>query len=228
MNEYYICFMKQFIFFFFIAVPYFSQSLPKGFVYLNKVDPSIQLDLRYITDNNFIGNPIDGYQKHVVITTLPTAKALLKVQTELLKDSLSLKIFDAYRPQQAVDQFIKWAKKLNDTLKKSQFYPNVKKSELFKKGYIATKSSHTRGSTVDVTIVDLKKGKALDMGSSFDFFGEISHPFSPKINALQKKNRMMLRAVMVKYNFTPYNKEWWHFTLKGEIFTDTYFNFLVE
>lgn len=220
--------MRQFIFFFFAAVHCFSQSLPKEFVYLNKIDPSIQIDLRYITDNNFIGSPIDGYQKKVIITTLPTAEALHKIQTELLKDSLSLKIFDAYRPQQAVDHFMKWAKKPNDTLKKSQFYPNVKKSALFKKGYIAKKSSHTRGSTVDVTIVDLKKGEALDMGSSFDFFGKISHPFSTKINTMQKKNRMTLRAIMVKYNFKPYDQEWWHFTLKGEIFPNTYYNFFVE
>lgn len=220
--------MKQVIFFFVLSINCFTQHLPKGFVYLNEIDASIQSDLRYITNNNFIGKPIDGYHNNVVIITLPTAKALHKIQTELLKDSLSLKVFDAYRPQQAVDHFVRWAKDLNDTIKKSKYYPDVKKSELFEKGYIASKSGHTRGSTVDLTIVNLKTGKELDMGSPFDFFGEISHPFSSKINTTQKKNRMLLRNIMLKYHFKPYDQEWWHFTLKNEVFPDTYFNFPIE
>jgi D-alanyl-D-alanine dipeptidase len=205
-----------------------AQQLPEGFVYLHNINNSIQSELRYITNNNFIGQPIDGYKKNVVIVSKPTAKALHKIQQHLLKDSLSLKIFDTYRPQQAVDHFVKWAKNLNDTIMKTQYYPEVKKSQLFKKGYIASKSGHTRGSTVDLTIVDLKTGKELDMGSSYDFFGAISHPFSNNINNLQKKNRMLLRKVMLSHNFKPYENEWWHFTLKNEPFPNTYFNFPVE
>ena len=216
--------MKVLTFFFILLVSckVSAQQLPEGFVYLNTIDDSIQLELRYITSNNFIGKPIDGYKNNIAIVSIPTAKALHEIQTQLLKDS------DAYRPQQAVNHFVKWAKDLNDTIVKAQYYPDVKKSELFKKGFIASKSGHTRGSTVDLTIVNLKTGKELDMGSAFDFFGAISHPFSNNINNLQKKNRMLLRKVMLSYNFKPYENEWWHFTLKNEPFPDTYFNFPVE
>ena len=216
------------IFIVFFSIQITAQKLPKGFVYLNNIDKSIQSELRYITNNNFIGKPIDGYKENVIIVSLPTAKALHKIQAELLKDSLSLKIFDAYRPQQAVDHFVRWAKQLNDTLMKRQYYPNIKKSALFKKGYIASKSGHTRGSTVDLTIVDLKTGAALDMGSAYDFFGDISHPFSIKINNQQKKNRMLLREIMLNHNFKPYKNEWWHFTLRNEPFPNTYFNFPIK
>lgn len=222
--------MKVLVFFFslFFSIHFFAQQLPKGFVYLNNIDKTIQSELRYITNNNFIGKPIDGYKENVVIVSLPTAIALHKIQTQLLKDSLSLKIFDAYRPQQAVDHFARWAKQLNDNLMKKQYYPDVKKSQLFNKGYIASKSGHTRGSTVDLTIVDLKTGKALDMGSNYDFFGAISHPFSKKINKQQQKNRMLLREIMLNHNFKPYENEWWHFTLKNEPFPNTYFDFPIK
>lgn len=206
----------------------FSQQLPKGFVYLRNIDKTIQSELRYFTNNNFIGKPIEGYKKNTIVVTLTTAKTLKKIQTELLKDSLSLKIFDAYRPQQAVNHFVRWAKQLNDTLMKREYYPNIKKSELFNEGYIASKSGHTRGSSVDLTIVNLKTGAALDMGSTYDFFGAISHPFSNKINAKQKENRMLLRNIMLKHNFRPYENEWWHFTLNKEPFPSTYFNFSIE
>lgn len=184
--------------------------------------------MRYFTNNNFIGKPIEGYKKNTIVVTLTTAKTLKKIQTELLKDSLSLKIFDAYRPQQAVDHFVRWAKQLNDTLMKREYYPNIKKSELFNEGYIASKSGHTRGSTVDLTIVNLKTGASLDMGSTYDFFGAISHPFSNKINAKQKENRMLLRNIMLNHNFRPYENEWWHFTLNNEPFPNTYFNFSIK
>lgn len=205
-----------------------SQNLPKGFVHLNDVAPTIQSDLKYCGHHNFIGLPVNGYEENVVITSTPTATALKKVQDSLLKKGLSLKIFDAYRPQQAVDYFVRWAKVLNDTLQKKEFYPDVPKSQLFNLGFIASKSGHTRGSTVDLTIVDLKTGKDLDMGSSYDFFGKISHPFYKNVSKEQQQNRMLLRNIMLANGFRPYENEWWHFTLKNEPFPNTYFNFPVK
>lgn len=205
-----------------------TQSLPKGFVYLSNIDASIQKELRYFTNNNFIGQPIDGYYKDVVIVSEETARALQKAQQHFLKDSLSLKIFDAYRPQQAVDHFVKWAKDLKDTLRKQDYYPSVPKSELFAQGYIASKSGHTRGSTVDLTLVNLKTNQEVDMGSTYDFFGKVSRPYNKVITEIQQKNRMLLRTVMLKNGFQPYENEWWHFTLKKEPFPKTYFNFPIE
>lgn len=211
-----------------ILVSFSCSKLPEGFVYVQDIEPTIQTELRYLSNNNFIGKPIDGYHKEVVIISAPAAKALANVQKELLKKDLSLKIFDAYRPQQAVDHFVRWAKVLNDTLMKAQYYPDVEKKDLFKKGFIAAKSGHTRGSTVDLTIVDLKTGKELDMGSPFDFFGVESHPFYDGITEVQKKNRLYLRKVMLANGFKPYENEWWHFTLENEPYPETYFNFPIE
>jgi len=222
--------MKTYLLFLFFSTSLLvsSQELPEGFVYLSDIESSIKSELRYLTSNNFIGKPINGYYKNCVILTKETANALKKVQKELLKENLSLKIFDAYRPQKAVDHFVEWAKVLNDTVMKSQYYPEVEKSELFKLGFIASKSGHTRGSTVDLTIVNRISGKELDMGSPYDFFGKESHPFFEKINKKQKDNRLLLRNLMLKHNFKPYNNEWWHFTLRNEPFSKTYFNFPVE
>ncbi len=205
-----------------------AQKLPNGFVYLSDVDASIQKELRYLSTNNFIGKPIDGYINNCVIVSKETAIALKKVQAVLAAKGLSLKIFDAYRPQQAVDHFVKWAKVLNDTLMKQQYYPRIPKSQLFNLGYIASKSGHTRGSTADLTIVNLKTGKELDMGSPYDFFGVESHPFYDKLTKKQKENRMLLRKVMLNNGFKPYDNEWWHFTLQNEPFPKTYFNFPIE
>ncbi|MCL7763315.1 M15 family metallopeptidase [Polaribacter sp. Z014] len=216
------------IFIFLISFYSFGQKLPDGFVYLSDLDKSIQLELRYFSNNNFIGKPIDGYHKNCIIVTKASANALIKVQQSLRKKGLSLKIFDAYRPQQAVNHFVRWAKVLEDTLMKSVYYPDVPKSQLFKRGYIASKSGHSRGSTVDLTIVNTKTGKELDMGSSFDYFGNKSHYLSKIITPEQQKNRMLLRNIMAKYNFRPYNNEWWHFTLRHEPFPTTYFNFPIE
>lgn len=206
----------------------FAQELPKGFVYLGDVDASIQKELRYLSNNNFIGSKIDGYKNNCVIITEQAAHQLKKVQTELLKKGLSLKVFDAYRPQEAVNHFVKWAKVLSDTLMKQEYYPKVQKSQLFNQGYIASKSGHTRGSTVDLTIVDAKTGKELDMGSPYDFFGVQSHPHHSNLSKEQKENRMLLRKMMLENNFKPYENEWWHFTLRNEPFRNTYFNFPVE
>ncbi len=205
-----------------------GQGLPDGFVYLSDIDKTIELELRYFSNNNFIGKPIEGYHKNCLIITKQAAEALKKIQKELLKKEFSLKIFDAYRPQQAVNHFVKWAKVLNDTLMKKEYYPDVLKSELFKLGYIASKSGHTRGSTVDLTIVNLKTKKELDMGSPYDFFGIQSHPYHKKITTTQKRNRFFLRKIMQKNGFRPYENEWWHFTLKNEPFPKTYFNFPIE
>ena len=222
--------MKSFIIFFTVLISsqISSQTLPKGFSYVSEIDVTIKKELRYGTSNNFIGKPIDGYLKDSLIISTPAAKALKEIQTKLMLSGLSLKIFDAYRPQQAVDYFVRWAKVMNDTLMKQLYYPDVQKSELFTLGFIASKSGHTRGSTVDLSIVDVKTNKEVDMGSSYDFFGEKSHPFYKKITEAQMKNRMLLRTIMIKNGFIPYDNEWWHFTLKDEPYPTTYFNFLIE
>ena len=216
--------------FLFVSISYSvtCQNLPKGFVYLSTIDNSIRKELRYFTNNNFIGKPIKGYKKNILIVSERAAKALKKIQKELLKDSMSLKVFDAYRPQQAVDHFVEWAKDLNDTLMKKIFYPKVPKKKLFELGFIAEKSGHTRGSSVDLTIIDLKTNEELDMGSIYDFFGIESHPCSKKININQQNNRLFLRTIMLQNNFSPYENEWWHFTLKNEPFSQRYFNFPIR
>ncbi|WP_299671718.1 M15 family metallopeptidase [uncultured Polaribacter sp.] len=214
-----------FIFSFFISI---EAQLPKGFVYLENVDSSIKVELRYFSNNNFIGKPIEGYQSNCLILTEETAKSLKNIQQTLQKKGLSLKIFDAYRPQQAVNHFVKWAKVLGDTLMKKEYYPKVPKSELFSRGYIASKSGHSRGSTVDLTIINLNTKKELDMGSPYDFFGVQSHPFYKNISEAQRKNRLLLRNIMLKNNFRPYEFEWWHFTLRNEPFRNTYFNFPID
>ncbi|MDA9584610.1 M15 family metallopeptidase [Flavobacteriaceae bacterium] len=205
-----------------------AQILKKGFSYLLEVDESIQQELRYFSSNNFIGKKIDGYKKNTVIISNAAAKALKKVQAELMQMGLSLKVYDAYRPQQSVDHFVRWAKKLNDTLMKQSFYPTVRKSDLFKLGFIASKSGHTRGSSVDLSIVEIKTNKEIDMGSSYDFFGATSYSLYKKLSSRQEKNRMFLRNIMIKNGFNPYDKEWWHYTLVDEPFPNTYFNFDIE
>lgn len=207
-----------------------AQNLPKGFVYVKEFIPSIEIELRYFDTNNFVGKPIEGYIKPKAIISKKAARQLKKVQKELLKKQLGLKIFDAYRPQKAVNHFVNWAKQLNDTLNKQSFYPNVKKQHLFKEDYIALRSGHTRGSTVDITIIDLSSAekKELDMGSSYDFFGEISWVNYAKLTTKQLSNRAMLQNIMRKHKFAHYPKEWWHFTLKNEPFPTTYFDFDIE
>ena len=217
-----------FLFSFIISFSSFSQKMAEGFVYLSDVEATIKSEIRYFSKNNFIGTPIDGYKNNCVIISKEAANALKKVQEILLKKGLSLKIYDAYRPQQAVDHFVKWAKVLSDTLMKKEYYPKVPKSQLFNLGFIASKSGHTRGSTADLTIVDVKTGEELDMGFPYDFFGDESHPFYTKINAEQQENRLLLRKIMLKNGFIPYDNEWWHFTLRNEPFPKKYFNFPVE
>ena len=205
-----------------------SQQLPDGFVYLEEVVPSIRLDMRYFSEDNFTGKPVDGYLKPRGIITRQAAMALGNVQDELVPFGLGIKIFDAYRPQRSVDNFVRWAADLSDTKTKVQYYPNVAKQDLFREGYIAAKSSHSRGSTVDLTIMELSSGAELDMGSPFDFFGPISWPESTIVQPAKLAYRLLLKTLMMKYGFKPYAQEWWHFTLVGEPYPDTYFDFPVE
>ncbi|MDG1529689.1 MAG: M15 family metallopeptidase [Polaribacter sp.] len=214
--------------FIWISISSYGQNLPKGFVYLSDVDATIKSEMRYISHNNFIGKPIEGYQKARIIVSKPTATALKRIQKELLKFNLSLKIFDSYRPQQAVNHFVRWAKVLNDTLMKRQYYPEVPKNQLFKLGYISSKSGHTRGSTVDLTLMDLATNTELDMGSPYDFFGNESHALNTILTKKQRANRLLLRNLMLTNGFNPIRTEWWHFTLRNEPFPETYFNFPIE
>lgn len=226
--------MKKLLISFILLTAYFSNAqsqksnIPKGFTYLHEVIPNVVYDIRYYGTYNFIGSPIDGYERPTAILSIRAAQALLKIQKELNSRDLGLKIFDAYRPQRAVNHFIKWARVLNDTIAKREFYPLVEKKDLFKKGYIATRSGHSRGSTVDLTIIVLKTKKEIDMGSPFDFFGEKSHHNSVNITNEQKKNRQALKSVMEKYGFRSYSEEWWHYTLNNEPYKNTYFDFPVQ
>lgn len=203
-------------------------KLPEGFGYVKEEIPNIHVELRYLGVDNFLGRPVDGYHKDVAVLSSKAIEALKLVQGELEQYNLSIKIFDSYRPQQAVDHFVRWAKKLNDTVTKAKFYPEVKKAHLFKEGYIASRSGHTRGSTLDITLVDMVSGKELDMGSAWDFFGKESWVENKKLSAQQLANRMLLQTIMRKHGFKHYPKEWWHFTLANEPFPNTYFNFPVE
>jgi D-alanyl-D-alanine dipeptidase len=198
------------------------------FVSLADVIDGIHLDIRYYGENNFIGKRIDGYKAPKALITKEAAQALAKVQEELKAYGLGILVYDAYRPQRAVDHFVSWAKDQTDTLMKASYYPNVAKANLFKEDYIAARSGHSRGSTLDMTLVDLESGALLDMGSNYDFFGKASWPNHPDISKEQRAHRMLLQQLMTKHDFVPYPKEWWHFTLKDEPFPETYFDFVVE
>ncbi|WP_293918467.1 MULTISPECIES: M15 family metallopeptidase [unclassified Sphingobacterium] len=204
------------------------QKLPDGFVYIHKLIPNIQYDIRYAGDHNFTGKKIKSYNKEVAILSKPAARALKNVQRELNRQGLGLKIFDAYRPQTAVDNFKEWALIIEDTLAKKEFYPDIDKKDLFQSGYIAEKSGHSRGSTVDLTIIYSKSKLELDMGSPFDYFGTASHHDYSDLTGRQKENRKILKTIMEKYGFKSYQKEWWHYTLKDEPYPNEYFNFPVE
>ncbi len=204
-------------------------ALPNDFVYLKEIDPSIIQDMKYFTHDNFIGRPIAGYESPRCILTRQAAMALANVQKKLNEQSLSLKVFDCYRPQTAVNDFIAWSKDAADQKMKSHYYPRVNKADVFTLGYVAEKSSHSRGSTVDLSIVHLNEpSKELAMGTHFDFMDELSHALSEHIQGEPRNNRLMLRDLMQQAGFIPYEKEWWHFTLKEEPFPETYFDFPVR
>ncbi len=235
------------------ALPCQAQSgLPDGFVDLRQLIPGAQFDIRYFGPHNFVGRPVDGYLAPKCIVTKKAAAALVKVQEELQGFSLSLKFYDCYRPQRAVDHFARWAKDIADVKTQEEFYPTVDKRNLFRDGYIAERSGHSRGSTVDLTIVpvpvseqaayqpgqplyacSLPAGKrfgdnSVDMGTGFDCFHELSHPQNLQVGLAQRMNRMLLKVLMDKHGFKNYDQEWWHFTLREEPFPDRYFDFPIQ
>ena len=216
----------QFLFVLLFHAVLFAEDRPAGFVDLAEAVPGIVVDLRYLGENNFVGTPIEGYEAGNCYISKEAALALASVQEELAAFGLGLKVFDAYRPQRAVDHFIRWAEDLDDTKMKPAFYPRVSKQHLFRDGYIAARSGHSRGSTVDLTIVS--EDGELDMGTPFDFFGSESHGASLAVTPQQRANRALLRSVMTKHGFRPLAEEWWHFTLDDEPYPGTYFDFPVR
>lgn len=228
-----------------------TRSLPEKFVYLKDIDPTILQEVRYAGHHNFTGRPVVGYLAPIIIVTEPVALALKAVQAELKPFHLTLKVYDGYRPQDAVDSFITWAADLDDQLTKTEFYPDLDKRDVFSAGYLAKKSSHTRGSAVDVTLVPLpvpdqptwKPGdsvldgrlpvgqrfpdNSLDMGTGFDCMDELSHTANPTLPPHVRANRLFLKTLMEKHGFDNYRKEWWHFGFLDELYPDTYFNFPV-
>lgn len=228
-----------------------ANSLPASFVYLRDIDPTIQQDLRYAGHHNFIGQPLPGYEAASCILTKPTALALKQIQTELRRSHLSLKVYDCYRPQTTVEAFVAWSKLKQQQSMKQEFYPRINKANFFKLGYAAKRSGHSRGSTVDLTLVHIGSQSAMyqpaqslvacyapyqqrfadnsiDMGTGFDCMDKLSHTQNEQLSKKVHANRMLLQQIMVKYGFVPIKKEWWHFTLKNEPFKKHYFNFLMK
>lgn len=220
-------------------------ALPTGFVDLASVAPSIRQEMRYYGAENFMGARVHGYQAPRCILTRAAAVALARAQAALQPQGLSLKVFDCCRPQRAVNHFLRWAQTKDDPALRALYYPRLSKAELLEQVYIDDKSGHSRGSTVDLTIVWHKtpstasghdgcsadaatRGDALDMGSGFDCFDPISHTNSPAVNPSQRANRHLLKAVMKRAGFRNYEREWWHYTLNGEPFPETYFDFPVR
>jgi len=200
----------------------------ENFVELQDRIPTIAVDVRYYSADNFVGQRVDGYEQPVILLSKQAADALSAVQERLKNDGLGLKVFDAYRPQTAVNHFVRWAADPTDRRTKQKYYPDLPKDRLFELGYIAKRSGHTRGSTLDLTLIDLSTGEELDMGSGWDFFGEISHHDSPLVDRQATANRERLRDAMVAEGFRPYANEWWHYTLDNEPFPDRYFDFPVR
>ncbi len=199
-----------------------NRDRPENFVDVGEQIPSITLDIRYATAYNFVGKPIDGYFRPRCLLTHEAALALQEVQAELQSRQFSLRVYDCYRPQRAVDHFVRWAEDLDDIAMKSVFYPNVAKKDLFARGYIAARSGHSRGSTLDLTIADL------DMGTPYDLFDPLSHTDNPAVGAGVMANRQLLREVMAIHGFRNLPEEWWHYTLENEPYPDRYFDFPVE
>jgi len=211
-----------------------SEYDASGFVLVTDAVPDVLLEIRYFSTYNFIGERIPGYEEPIAIITRQAADSLKVVSDELKEKGYILKVYDAYRPQCAVDYFMKWAADLSDIRMKRYFYPEIEKSAIIPEGFVAKKSGHTRGSTIDLTLFDTELGRDVDMGCTFDYFGEASYPmiqpgqeigaYKP-ITEEQHRNRMILREAMLKHGFKPYENEWWHFTLANEPYPDTYFNF---
>lgn len=221
-----------------------DRPVPEGFVHLESLIPDVRIEARYVGDDNFIGRPIDGYQRATCILSTPAASALATAQRELVPLGLSLKVFDCYRPQHAVDHFVRWGKDLSDQKNKARYYPNVPKEALFERGYIAEKSGHSRAGTVDLTLVARDaapdalapsplRGRLLangevDMGSPFDLFDERSHTDNPAFPPEVVHNRQWFKALMERHGFRNLPEEWWHYTLRQEPYPDRYFDFPVR
>ena len=204
-------------------------ALPEGFVYVDEVVPGIRQDIRYAGSNNFVGRPVIGYITPSAVLSKQAGLALAGVQADLKPFGLTLLVFDAYRPQQAVDDFVTWSNDYGEIRTKAQYYPRVPKESLFPEGYIAERSGHSRGSTVDLSIASsVAPYEPLDMGSAFDFFGPESWPEYTGITSQQRANRLLLQSLMVKHGYKIYAKEWWHFTYGDEPYPETYFNFIVD
>ena len=202
-----------------------SEDDASGFVLLTDAVPDAMLDIRYYSTFNFVGERIDGYEQPVALVTREAAEALRVASDIVMDQGYRLKIYDAYRPQMAVDHFIRWGQDLSDTRTKQYFYPDLDKSQVFPLGYVAERSGHSRGSTIDLTLFDMTAGRDLDMGGTFDLFSEVSHPDYENISQSQYANRMILRGAMREAGFEPLPLEWWHFVLANEPYPNTYFTF---
>ena len=203
-----------------------APALPGGFV-VSDVVPDVIQEIRYHSSYNFVGERIDAYNTPVAILSNEAAKALKKASDDFTSQGYYIKIFDAYRPQTAVNHFIRWSQDKNDEKMKVFFYPDVNKEDLFKLGYIVAKSSNSRGSTLDMTLVDAKTGKEIDTGSPFNLFDEIAHLNSNKITSVQQQNREIIKNTLERNGFNSFSTEWWHYTLRDEPYPDTYFDFSI-
>jgi len=195
-------------------------------VRLADIDPSIEQDPKYAGSDNFMGRPIRSYEVSEVWLTKEAAEALKRAQNKAVKMGFGILVYDGYRPQSAVDHFVEWGADLSDSLNKAVYYPEVPKEELFDRGYISAKSGHSRGSTVDLTLME--DGIPIDMGTPFDYFDELSNTMNPEITGMARVNRNTLLAIMEEAGFTNYVNEWWHFTLKDEPYPDTYFDIPIK
>ena len=205
-----------------------AQPMPSSFVDASSVVPGLIVEARYAGSHNFVGRPIDGYERGACLLTKPAAAALAQVARDLEPRRLAIKAFDCYRPVRAVAHFVRWARDLADVARKPEFYPHVDKRNLFSDGYIAARSGHSRGSTIDLTLARRGDGKELDMGTPFDFFSPRSWPSDRSVSADSQANRALLAQAMRRRGFLAYNKEWWHFTLRHEPYPDTHFDFPVR
>jgi len=198
------------------------------FVFLDTLLDHADYDIRYAGDNNFLGRPVTGYYQPRLILSRQAAMALKDVEDDIYESGYTLLLYDTYRPQRAVDNFRSWARTPEDTVTRSQYYPEHDKRNLFKLGYISTRSGHSRGSTIDLTMRHVHTGQAGDMGGPYDYFGELSHHNYNQLTAQQKQHRIILKSAMQRHGFRPYSKEWWHYTLNGEPYRNQYFDFIVE
>lgn len=205
-----------------------AQERPRAFVDAAQHVPGLVVEMRYAGSENFVGRPIAGYDAPLCLLTRRTAEALAEVQQRLAPFGLGLKVFDCYRPARAVADFAAWARDPNDQARKRDYYPNVDKADLFELGYLAQRSGHSRGATLDLTIIDLATGAELDMGGGYDLFDTRSWPADQTVSPAARANRALLQSVMQAHGFRPLREEWWHFTLEREPYPSTYFDFPIR